>query len=197
MKKLLTLSLLLISAGFAQAQGWAFDKSHSSILFAVDHMVVSEAQGKFKDFTAEVTGSADDFSDVKVKATIQVASIDTDEPKRDGHLKGADFFDAEKYPTITFESTSFKKVSGNVYEIPGRLTMRGVTKDVVLKAKMKGPVKSPWGGTIVGFTATGAINRQEFGVSWSKTAPAGELVVGDEVRLTINAEFVKHPAEKK
>ncbi len=187
---LLSAALLLVTSAVS-AQNWAFDKSHSSVLFAVDHMVVSEAQGKFRDFTAEVSGSKDDFSDVKVKAVIKVASIDTDEPKRDGHLKSGDFFDAEKFPEIIFEATAFKKISGNQYEIPGKLTMHGVTKDVTLKAKMKGPVQSPWGGSIVGFTATGAINRQEFGVNWSKTAPAGELVVGDEVRLTINAEFVK------
>lgn len=197
MTRFLIAAALLLVSTVASAQSWAFDKSHSSVLFSVDHMVVSEAQGKFKDFSAEVSGTADDFSDVKVKAIIKVASVDTDEPKRDGHLKSADFFDAEKYPDIVFESTGFKKVAAGQYAISGKLTLRGVTKDVVLQAKMKGPVQSPWGGTIVGFSATGAINRQDYGVTWSRTNPAGELVVGNEVRLTINAEFVKRPAEKK
>jgi polyisoprenoid-binding protein YceI len=191
MKTLFIISALLLTSGAAVAQSWAFDKSHSSVLFSVDHMVVSEAQGKFKDFAAEVTGSKDDFSDVKVKATIKVASIDTDDAKRDGHLKSKDFFDADQYSDITFESTGFKKVSGTQYEIAGKLTMHGVTKDVVLKGKLKGPVKSPYGATVIGISASTTVNRQDYGVAWTGKTAAGELLVGDEVRITINAEFNK------
>lgn len=191
MKTLLIISAFALVSGAAVAQSWAFDKSHASVAFSVDHMVVSETQGKFKDFTAEVTGTKDDFSDVKVKAVIKVASIDTDDANRDGHLKNKDFFDAEKYPEITFESTAFKKVSGTQYDIIGKLTLHGVTKDVTLKGKLKGPVKSPYGFTVMGISASTTINRQDFGVAWTGKTAAGELLVGDEVRITINAEFNK------
>jgi polyisoprenoid-binding protein YceI len=196
MKNFLIISALVLTSGVAAAQNWAFDKAHSSVLFSVDHMVVSEAQGKFTDFAAEITGSKDDFSDVKVKATIKVASINTDNGGRDNHLKSADFFDAEKYPDIVFESTSFTKTSGNQYDIAGKLTMHGVTKDVVLKGKIKGPInagKNREGKdqVVAGITASLVINRQDYGVSWKRLLTGGELAVGEEVRITVNAEFKK------
>lgn len=196
MKNLLIISALVLTSGVAAAQNWAFDKAHSSVLFSVDHMVVSEAQGKFTDFAAEITGSKDDFTDVKVKATIKVASINTDNGGRDNHLKSADFFDAEKYPDIVFESTSFTKTSGNQYDIAGKLTMHGVTKDVVLKGKIKGPInagKNREGKdqVVAGITASLVINRQDYGVAWKRLLTGGELAVGEEVRITINAEFKK------
>ncbi len=159
-------------------------------------MVVSEAQGKFKEFLVDITGSKDDFSDVKVKATISVSSIDTDNSERDGHLKSADFFDAAKYPNIVFESMAFTKTSGNEYDIAGKLTMHGVTKDIVLKAKIKGPFNAGKNRAgkemiIAGLTASLVINRQDFGVSWKRTLAGGELMVGDEVRISISAELHK------
>jgi polyisoprenoid-binding protein YceI len=192
---LFTLSLCVASLA-CHAQNWSFDKNHSSVLFSVDHMVVSEAQGKFTDFAAEITGSKDDFSDVTIKATIKVASINTDNGGRDNHLRGTDFFDAEKFPEIVFESTSFTKTSGNQYDIAGRLTMHGVTKDVVLKGKIKGPInagKNREGKdqVVAGITASLVINRQDYGVAWKRTLAGGELAVGDDVRITINAEFKK------
>lgn len=188
---LISAALLLLSFG-AYAQNWTLDKTHSSIVFSVDHMVISETQGKFTDFSAELTGIKDDFSDVYLKAVIKVSSVDTDNKERDSHLRRDEFFDAAKYPEITFEAASFKKISGNQYEIPGKLTIRGITKNVVFKGQMKGPIKGARGGMVTGLHASTTINRQDYGVAWRQTAPAGELVVGDIVSITINAEFTKN-----
>jgi polyisoprenoid-binding protein YceI len=187
----ITAALLLVSlSGFAQ--NWTLDKAHSSITFSVDHMVISETQGKFTDFTADLTGSKDDFSDVYLKAVIKTSSVDTDNRERDAHLRRDEFFDASKFPEITFEAASFKKISGNQYEIPGKLTIRDITKNVVFRGTMKGPIKSTRGGMVMGLSATTTINRQHYGVAWRQTAPAGELVVGDMVTININAEFAKN-----
>lgn len=188
MKRLFFTAALLISVAYAQ--GWKFDSYHSFVTFAVDHNVVSEASGKFKKFNVAVEGQKDDLSDLKINATIDVASIDTDNENRDGHLKGEDFFDAAKYPTATFVSTGIKKTGKNSYDIPGNLTLRGVTKPVVLKATSKGVVKAG-DKTVTGLRAEATINRKDFGVSWSKTLDAGGLVVGDEVRIAILAELTK------
>src|ERR1700722_16137395 len=131
MKKLLILmaGLSLTAAAYAQS-AWTLDKAHSSVNFSVTHMMVSEVDGSFKDFTADVKSDKPDFSDLNVAFTIQVASVNTDNDKRDGHLKSPDFFDADKFATITFKSTSLKKTGNNKYELEGDLTMHGVTKKV-------------------------------------------------------------------
>jgi polyisoprenoid-binding protein YceI len=192
MKTFLISSVFVILSLSAAAQNWTLDKAHSSVVFSVDHMVISETQGKFTDFDAELTGSKDDFSDVYLKAVIKVSSVDTDNRERDAHLRRDEFFDVSKYPEITFEAASFKKIAGNQYEIPGKLTIRGITKNVVFKGQMKGPIKSTRGGMVTGLSASTTINRQDYGVAWRQTAPAGELVVGDMVSITINAEFTKN-----
>jgi polyisoprenoid-binding protein YceI len=191
MKKLFTLfaGLSLTAASFAQ--GWALDKAHSSVNFSVTHMVVSEVDGSFKNFSADVKSDKADFSDLSTTFTIQVASVNTDDDKRDGHLKSPDFFDAAKYPTIVFKSNSIKKISDKKYELSGELTMHGVTKAVTWDLKYNGTIKDPYGNNRAGFKASTVINRKDYGVSWNKTLDAGGVAVSDDVNLVVNVELTK------
>ncbi len=191
MKKLFILLAGVSMAAAATAQSWTLDKTHSSINFSVSHMVVSEATGNFKDFSGEVKSEKSDFSDLGVSFTIKVASINTDDEKRDGHLKSPDFFDAAKFPDITFKSTNIKKINDKKYELTGDLTMKGVTKKVTWEVKYNGTVKDPYGNNRAGFKATTTVDRKDYGVSWNKTLDAGGVAVGDDVTITVNAELVK------
>ncbi|MBS1618507.1 MAG: polyisoprenoid-binding protein [Bacteroidetes bacterium] len=191
MKKLFILLAGVSMAAAATAQSWTLDKTHSSINFSVSHMVVSEATGNFKDFSGEVKSEKSDFSDLGVNFTIKVASINTDDEKRDGHLKSPDFFDAAKFPDITFKSTNIKKINDKKYELTGDLTMKGVTKKVTWEVKYNGTVKDPYGNNRAGFKATTTVDRKDYGVSWNKTLDAGGVAVGDDVTITVNAELVK------
>lgn len=183
---------VVVAANSAFAQStWTIDGSHSDVSFNVSHLVVSEATGKFKKFDGELKAKSDDFSDAEIMFTIDAASINTEDEKRDGHLKGADFFDVAKYPTITFKSKSFKKVDANKYKLVGDLTMHGVTKSVELDAVFKGTAKSPWGQTVGAFKLSGAVNRIDFGLTWNKTLDNGGLLVGETVNITANIEVVK------
>jgi polyisoprenoid-binding protein YceI len=190
MKKSLVLALLLMSAKIASAQ-WAFDASHSNLSFSVQHLMISEATGKFKKFDVKMTSKNDDFSGSEVELTIDPASVNTEDEKRDGHLKSADFFDVAKYPQITFKSKSFTKVSDKKYKVAGDLTMHGVTKPVELDVDYKGTVKSPFGATVAAFKISGVINRTEFGLVWNKTLESGGLLVGEKVNLTADIELTK------
>lgn len=182
--------LLLACTNLVLAQTYTLDKNHSSITFAVDHMVVAETVGKFGSFTVDMTSAAADFTDAKIKAAIEVASINTDDAKRDGHLKSADFFDAEKFPQITFESTSFSKQSGNKYLLKGNLTMRGVTKAVEIPVTYRG-MQQLKDGAKLGFKGELALNRKDYGVNWNRPLDGGGLIVGEEVRITLNLELNK------
>jgi polyisoprenoid-binding protein YceI len=192
MKKLfiLLMGMSFTAVSFAQ-QTWNLDKAHSSVNFSVTHMVVSEVDGSFKDFSAEVKSEKADFSDLNTTFTIQVKSISTDNENRDAHLKGPDFFDAEKYPTIVFKSTSIKNISDKKYELEGDLTMRGVTKKVKWELKYNGTVKDGKGNDHAGLKATTTINRKDYGVSWNKVLDNGGLTVSDDVALSVNVELKK------
>ncbi len=188
MKKLLfsAAALLVTSATFAQT--WGVDKSHSKVGFAITHMMLTEVDGNFKTFDAKLTGKPD-MSDAQFEMTADVNSINTDNERRDGHLKSADWFDAAKFGTVSFKSTSFKKVSGNKYKMTGDLTMHGVTKPVTLDATVLGPVvnKNREGKEItkVGLKTSGQIKRSDFGVGGN--GPMSP--VSDEVDLRVNGEF--------
>ncbi len=184
--------LVSIAGTSAVAQStWTIDASHSDVSFSVSHLVVSEATGKFKKFEGELKAKSDDFTDADITVTIDAASINTEDEKRDGHLRSPDFFDVAKYPTITFKSKSFKKVDGNKYKLVGDLTMHGVTKTVELDAIFKGTAKSPWGQTVGAFKLSGEVNRRDFGLTWNKTLDNGGLLVGETVNITANVEVVK------
>lgn len=193
MKKTTTLlvaAFAFILSANAQAK-WGFDKSHSSVSFSIAHMVISETTGQFKDYEGTVTASKDDFSDAQVELTIQATSIDTDDEKRDGHLRAPDFFDVEKFPTITFKSTKMEAAGDNMYKLHGELTMHGVTKAVVLDAKYGGTVNDPWGNTKAGFKVSGTLNRTDFDLKYNSVMEAGGLMIGEEVEITCKMELVK------
>ena len=186
---LLTITILLglSLSSFAQLS-WDIDKTHSAVKFGVSHLVISTVEGNFKDFTASISTKPDGSLD-KIEADIKTTSVNTDNEQRDTHLKSDDFFSSSKFPDMVFVSRSVKKVGKDNYKVTGDLTIRGVTKSVVLDTKNNGTIKDPWGNTRSGWTASGKINRFDFGLAWSKALEAGGLVVGKEVTITINAEF--------
>ncbi len=179
---------LLLSFIPVKPATWAVDNTHARLGFSVSHLMVSEVEGSFKKFDAAITGSAEDFSDAVVTLTADVNSINTDNEQRDGHLKNADFFDVAKYPTITFKSTSFKNAGDKKYKVTGDLTLHGITKTIVLDATYNTGVHPMTKNTIAGFKVTGTIKRSEFGVGTSFLAN----MIGDEVSITANAEFIKN-----
>ncbi|MCX6144517.1 MAG: YceI family protein [Ignavibacteriales bacterium] len=188
------LTILSVGSLMAQKSGWTLDKAHSSIGFSVRHMVISEVTGNFKDFDITFTSVKDDYSDAAVEATIKVASINTDNERRDGHLKTDDFFNAEKFPQIKFRSTSFEKVGENKYKITGDLTIRDVTKKVTFDATYNGTIKAPWGATVSSWKATSSVNRFDYGLKWNKAIETGGLIAGDIVTITLNLELNKPSA---
>jgi len=192
MKKLLA-TLVLVSGfytAFSQVN-WILETSHTSVQFAVDHMGFSETTGNFKKMEGTFQSSDDKVNNLTGKITIQIGSINTDNEDRDKHLQAEDFFDAQKYPTMTYAVKSIKKTGNNV-TVTGDLTIKGKTKPVTMTGLFKGVGQDPYGGTRAGFARlTTTINRQDFGLTFNKTMAAGGLVVGDEVRITINAELLK------
>ena len=192
MKRILLLTLVLATGLALQAQSkWSFDKAHSKISFNVEHLVISEVTGQFGSFDGSVTASSEDFSDSNIEFTIDVASVDTDNDRRDGHLRSDDFFNAEKFPSITFKGKSLEKVDGNMYKLTGDLTIRDVTKEVVLDVKYGGTVKDPYGNTKAGFKITGNINRFDYNLKWNAALESGGLVVGENVEIVGNIELKK------
>ena len=192
-----TLVLLAALAAPALAQTtsttstWEIDPAHSSIQFGVRHLMISTVKGKFPKFTATAVGDEKEPARAIVEASIDAASIDTGEAKRDEHLRGPDFFDVTKYPTITFKSTKVEPAGDRRYKLHGDLTMHGVTKPVVLDVEATPQVKGMRGETRAGARATTKVNRKDFGINWSKTMDGGGLVVGDDVDVTIELEGVK------
>ena len=193
-KLLLLITVFGTSSLFAQKAGWNLDKAHSSIGFSIKHMVISEVTGNFKDFDISFSSTKSDFTDAAVDATINVASINTDNDKRDAHLRTDDFFNAEKFPLIAFRSTSFEKIGENKYKITGDLTIRDVTKKVTFDATFNGSIKAPWGAQIYSWKATLAINRFDYGLKWNKAIETGGLIAGDTVNITLNLELNKPSA---
>ncbi len=192
MKTLLTMAIALIAINTIQAQTkWNLDNSHTNVKFTVTHMVISEVDGYFKTFSGSMTSSKPDFTDATIEFTVNVASINTDNEQRDGHLKADDFFNVEKYPVMTFKSISMKKLSGNRYELTGDLTIRDVTKRVKFAVTYGGTAKDPWGNTKAGFKASTTINRFDYGLKWNTLMEAGGAMVRQDVTISINAEFAQ------
>jgi polyisoprenoid-binding protein YceI len=197
MKKLMinTATLMLTSFGSLVAQtNWKIDNSHSKVGFMVTHLMVSETEGKFKIYEGVVSSKSDlDFTDAKIEFSADVNSVNTDDEKRDGHLKSPDFFDAQKYPKMTFKATSMKPTKvKTIYTLVGDLTIKGVTKQVTLTA-VGSPktIKDPWGNTKYAFKITGLINRKDYGLTWNALLESGGMVVSEEVKLDITVELTK------
>ncbi len=175
---------------------WNIDTSHSGIHFSVRHMVIAKVRGAFDRF--EGTFQLDDANPAasKVSVRIDASSINTREEKRDAHLRSADFFDVEKYPELTFESTKVEKVDDVSYRLTGALTIHGVTKEVVLEAESLGTGKDPWGNDRIAFQAQTSVNRKDFGLNWNQALEAGGVLVGDKIEISLDVQAVKAAATK-
>lgn len=184
MKKLNVLVALLFIAGAATAQTtWKVDKAHSKLGFSITHLLISEVEGQFNSFDATITSTGEDFADATIELTADISSIDTNNESRDKHLRSADFFDVEKFATLSFKSSAFKKTADKTYKITGDLTMHGVTKPVTVDLTLIGTANGRDGKKIAGFKATTTLNRIDFGVG--KSGPSA----GDEVTITAKGEF--------
>lgn len=173
---------------------WQLDPAHSEVTFRIRHLMVSNVSGRFKNFASEVSTQGDDFTGADIDFTIETASIDTGVEFRDNHLRGDDFFNSEKFPTLHFKSTGLKPLGDGEYELEGNLTVRDITKPVRWQVEMGGIVKDPYGNIKAGFEVTGKINRREFGLLWSALTEAGGAVAGDEVKFQANVQYVKSAA---
>ena len=191
MKTMLITALAVIGLTSAKAQTtWVVEPVHSKVNFTVEHLVISEVDGSFKTFEGKMVASKEDFSDAKITFSVDIASISTDNDQRDNHLKSEDFFYAEKYPKMTFESTSFKK-KGNEYELKGNLTLRGVTKPITFSVKYGGQAEDGYGNLKAGFIVKGSLNRMDYGVAWNAKTKQGGWTVGEEVGISVKLEMVK------
>lgn len=164
---------------------WKLDPTHSELTFKVKHMMISYVKGEFTNFDAEITTEDDTFSKAKVSASIKTDSVFTNNTDRDTHLKSADFFNAEKYPAITFEAESL------IGDVTGNLTINGITKPVTLDVDFGGIGQDPWGNTKAGFSFEGKIKRSDFGLNWNAALEAGGVLVSDEVKIAGELQFVK------
>ena len=169
---------------------WGIDPTHTEVQFKVKHLVISTVTGFFKKFSGSVVSESEDFDGAKVTFSLDTKSIDTNQTDRDNHLKSADFFAADQYPTIDFSGTLTKE-HGSEYTLDGALTIRGTTNAVVLKVDFGGTVVDPWGNTKAGFEINGKINRKDFGLNWNALTEAGGMVVSEDVKIHINAELAR------
>lgn len=185
-------SLLTVWPTLAQAEParWNVDPEHSTIEFRVVHMLVSKTTGHFTEYQGFIDMDAEAETVKAIEAAIKTASVNTNHAKRDAHLRNADFFDVEKYPTMTYRMKQYQKTADG-YQAVGELTLRGVTKDITLTGNFNGVAKDPWGNLRAGFNAEGKLNRKDFGMVWSKTLDGGGLVVGDEVLIKLDIECIR------
>lgn len=169
---------------------WSLDLSHSTISFKVKHMMITNVNGSFSDFDVKLESNKDDFSDAKISFTTEVKSINTQNNQRDEHLRSADFFDVEKFPKMTFNSTSFFK-KGDDFELIGELTIKETTKTVKLEVEFGGMFVDPWGKTKAGFSLNGKFKRSEFGLNWNAALESGGVLVSDEIKIQAEVQFTK------
>jgi polyisoprenoid-binding protein YceI len=170
---------------------WVLDPTHSELQFKVKHLMISTVTGQFNQFNGTVETEDNDFTRAKIDFSAEVNSISTNNAQRDAHLKNTDFFDAPNHPQIVFKSQKLEKTSDDEYKLYGILTMRGVSKNIHLDVEFGGVTVDPWGNTRAGFTVTGKINRQDFGVSFSAVTDTGSILLGDDVKLIANVQFVR------
>ncbi|MBM3168938.1 MAG: YceI family protein [Bacteroidetes bacterium] len=168
---------------------WIIDPTHSEVAFKVKHLVISTVTGYFRKFEGQVESSTEDFANASVSFQLEVGSIDTNQSDRDGHLKSADFFDADNFPKISFVGKLAHQ--GGNYQLLGGLTMKGITQSVILEVTYGGTVADPYGQTKAGFELEGKLNRKDFGLTWSAVTEAGSVVVSDQVRLQLSVQLVK------
>ena len=196
MKKQLILSVLVVLSLSASAQTWNVDKAHAKLGFSITHLMISDVEGSFRTYEATITSSKDDLSDAVFEISADIAGINTDNEGRDKDLQSDRYFDAAKFPKLSYKSTSFTKIEGNKYKLVGDLTIHGVKKKVTFDGKYLGAVKDAFGQQKVAFTATTKISRKDFGLKWNNVVEAGP-VVGDEVTIKLSIQGAKPVAEAK
>jgi polyisoprenoid-binding protein YceI len=170
---------------------WSIDPTHSSVEFAVRHLMITTVKGRFNAVEGTVVLDEANPAASTAEITIQAASIDTREPQRDAHLRSADFFEVEKYPTLTFRSSGVRDITAGGFTLDGDLTIHGVTRPVRLEVVSEGRARDPWGGERAGYTATTRIKRSDFGLTWNQLLETGGLTVSDEVKITLDVELVR------
>jgi polyisoprenoid-binding protein YceI len=169
---------------------WRIDPTHTHAEFGVRHLMISTVKGRFADVQGTVIVDGDDATSAEIDVTIAAASIDTRVQQRDQHLRSADFFDVERYPSLHFRSTRVERAGANELKVTGDLTIRDVTREVVLDVEERGTVSDPWGSERAGFSATTSVDRKDFGLTWNQALETGGVEVGDQVKITIDAELV-------
>jgi polyisoprenoid-binding protein YceI len=188
----LALAMLVSTVALsADTVTWVPDPAHSSVGFSVRHLLISEVSGRFDKYSIEVVSAKEDFSNAQINVTVRTSSIDTDNEKRDKHLRSDDFFNAEKYPELKFVGRKLEKIEGDTYKLYGDLTIRDITRPVTLDVTMGGVVKDPWGNERAGFSISGEIDRFEYGLTWDAATEAGGLVVGPKVKIQSDLSLVK------
>jgi polyisoprenoid-binding protein YceI len=184
--------MITATKGAAVAQTtWKIDPAHTQVEFGVKHLMIAKVKGRFADVHGTIQRDERDITRSTVEVEIGVASIDTREPQRDAHLRSADFFDAETFPTLTFATRRIERSGEGRLRLIGDLTMHGVTREVVLDATEEGEAKDPWGGERFGFSATGTLDRRDFGLTWNQALETGGLVVGNDVKISLEVEAVR------
>jgi len=178
-----------MTAQLQETTAYAIDPVHSTVEFVVRHLMISRVRGRFTAFEGQIELTRGSDVPASVRATVQAASIETHEPQRDAHLKSADFLEAEKYPTLTFESTRIEG-GADAFKMHGKLTIHGVTRDVVFDGAFEGRGSDPWGGTRVGYSAHTTISRKEYGLVWNAVLETGGVAVSDDVRIELNVQGV-------
>jgi polyisoprenoid-binding protein YceI len=172
-------------------QKWAVDAVHSSIDFSIKHLVIAKAKGNFQSFEATIEADPEDLTTADIEFTVDIASIDTRNADRDNHLRSADFFDIENYPKLTFKSTKIVKTDDGEYDVTGDLSLHGVTRPETFKITYEGTAKDPWGNEKVGFSGSGTINREDYGLTYNAALETGGVLLGSKVNVTIEIEAQK------
>ena len=175
---------------------WNLDTTHSELQFKIKHLMISTVTGQFNKFNATVETHGDDFTTAKVHFEAEANSISTNNEQRDAHLRAGDFFDAEQYPYLLFDGDKMEKTGEDEYKMYGIITIKGISKKVILNIEFGGITQDPWGNTRTGFSVTGKINRQDYGISFGAVSEAGGLLLGDEVKINANVQFVKQAVEE-
>lgn len=175
----------------ARAQSWTIDAAHSHVGFAIKHLMIATVRGQFTDVQGTVTADESDPTTAKIDISIATKSVTTGDEKRDGHLRSPDFFDVDRYPAMTFRSRRVEAKSMKTFRVTGDLTIRDVTREVVLDVQLLGRAKDPWGKEHAAFEASTKINRGDYGLTWNAALEAGGVLVGDEVKISIEAQLLK------
>ena len=170
---------------------WKIDASHSEVLFKVKHMMITNVTGHFTEIEGSIETEEEDFTTAMVDFKAKTASVNTNSEQRDTHLRSAEFFDADQFPTVNFKSTRVTKGAGNAYQMEGDLTLHGITKNINLQIEFGGINKDPWGQTKAGFTVNGKINRGDFGLVWNSVLETGGVLVSEEVRISAEVQLIR------